>query len=451
MKDYARLAPGRATVCAVGVAVVAMAGRNAWPTPAEVAVLGATVVCLFGALRSGAARRRILFAGAWVVPVLASAIMIDPPQVWLDLKVFFDAAERMFDQRQSPYSVEGAFRFPFPTYVFIRALSGWGRVSFQTTAWLMFASQLAGLGLSFLLVRAIVRREPMAFSPDTSIGVIQGSLLLHPTTLFVLYYGQPVIAASTLLIGALWCWRCGRGRWRSHGSAILLNLSWMLTPQLLMAVAFFFVSWLRERWLDRRRTSEAAAIGGLLGPWGVALLVLSVPLAFPAHLTAYRDFVPMAVHAHTYVAEMSPNNYALSAIVAKTGLRLTGLPVALTLPFLTAVVAGLLLLWNLRSLRDARKDSLVAFLPWLLASILWTSYLWRFYFSLVLAGLLLLVAYRRTDPVIESRVHSVWLAAGIGLTMVLSSFAFTLGILVLYFYSHAVLARDTGLLGRAGA
>ncbi|MEK7384969.1 MAG: hypothetical protein AABZ83_00890, partial [candidate division NC10 bacterium] len=74
-------------------------------------------------------------------------------------------------------------------------------------------------------------------------------------------------------------------------------------------------------------------------------------------------------------------------------------------------------------------------------SLLWTSVLWRLYLSLVIPGLLLLVAYDNESPAVRSRAF--WLGTGIGLTFVFSSFAFTLNILILYFQSHQMLVEET--------
>jgi hypothetical protein len=187
-----------------------------------------------------------------------------------------------------------------------------------------------------------------------------------------------------------------------------------------------------------------------MGPWCVALIVVSLALDFRGHVAAYRDFLAVASSWHTVIALVSPNNYAIAAIVAKAGARYGGMPVLELLEVLTALGAGLVLIWNLVSLRSASRDTLLAFVPWLVASLLWTSLMWRFYLSLVIAGVLLLVSAGMTAAPAARRWRALWVASGIGLTMVLGSFAFTLGILLLYLFSHELLS-DQNAPGMDGA
>ena len=444
MEQFLRSLPRWATIVSICVAGVAMTMRGAWPTPSEMFILPATVACIYGALRATHANARILFAGLWTAVVVFAGISIDPPQqLWPDFRLWWDSAELLFEKHQSPYLLPGATAFPFPTYMVVYASRFGGLLPFESAAWLLVAMQLACVGLLYFFVRGVIVREGLAVGSGYADLLLQGLLLLHPTMLFVLYYGQSGIIAGTLLGGAVWCWRCGKGRLWWHGSAILMNLAWMVKPQLLMATAFFFLSWLHDTWFGKRSGNSAAAIGELLAPWCVGLLSISVPLAFPVYLMAYRDFISVAIHAHTYNAEVSPNNYALASILSKAGMRLLGIPVAQSLPLVATIGAVILVLWNFLSLQHAKGNTPLVFVPWLLASFLWASSAWRFYLTFLMAGLLLLVAYR--DERISSGFHlnSFWLASGIGLTMVLSSFAFTLGILILFFLSHELLAEET--------
>lgn len=442
MELWLRSMPRRAALVALGVGAIGMASRNAWPTLAETFILATSVVCIYGVLQLKLEPIRIALAGLWVAVVASVGDRMSVPQIWLDFKTFVDGANLLFDHHLSPYLAIGTTAFPFPTFLLVRALSLGGYLPFDTIACIFFLLQVLFLALSYLLVRRVIRQERLRSMSDVAIGVIQGGLILHPAVYFGLLYGQSGVIAGAALVGAIWCWRCGNDRCWWHGAAILLNLAWMIKPQLLMAAGFFLASWLRERKLIPRGGMSDAAIGRLFLPWSAALIALSLPIGFPASLMAYDDFFGVALRWHTYVAESLPNNYAPSAILAKAGMRIWGISVSQSLPILSTAGASLVLLWNWLSLARAEPNSLRTFVPWLLASLLWTSLVWPFYLSLVIGGLLLLVAYEKDPPGSPSPGRSLWLAIGIGLTMVFSSFTFTFGILILYFQSHELLAEE---------
>lgn len=431
------------SVVALCVACVSMVLREAWPTSTETLTLGMAIVCIYGTLSVASRNIRVIAAAAWLVTMAGFAAVMVPPQVWLDFKTFVDGAELLFAQHQSPYRNDGTTAFPFPTFMLVRAISLNGRLSFEVTAWLFFFLQASLLALSYVMLRGVIAQEKWRSPFDLPIMLVQVGLLLHPAVLLALYYGQSSILASTFLIAAVWGWRCRTGVQWQHVSAICLNLAWMVKPQLLMAVGYFLASWLRRRTWSHHSDRRDEAIGRLLAPWCIVLLGGSLVVGFPGHVIAYRDFIEVASRWHSYIAEISPNNYALPAIVAKAGLRFAELPVSETLPLLTLLVTMFVVTWNVLSLRRAFPDSLLAYLPWLLASLLWTSLVWRFYLSLVIASLLLLVACEMDSSASMLRWRTLWLAAAIGLTTVLSSFVFMLGVLLLYTLSQELLANPT--------
>lgn len=403
-------------------------------------MLGMTVACLYGVLRGVSPPVRMGSAVLWILAVVAVSGSMVPPQVGLDFKTFVDGAELLFGQHQSPYLNIGTTAFPFPTFSVVRAMSLNGRLSFESTMWSFFFLQASLLALSYVLVRKIVVQEGWQPRSDLPMALIQAGLLFHPAVMLALYYGQSSVLAGAFLVAAVWCWRCTSHAVWQHAAAVSLNLAWMTKPQLLMAAAYFVASWLLSFRRGRDPQCSAAAIGRLIGPWCVALIVMSLALDVHGHAAAYRDFFSVASSWFTVIALVSPNNYAMAAIVAKAVARYGGFPVLEMLEILTALGAGLVLVWNLVSLRSAPRGALLAFLPWLLGSLLWTSLMWRFYLSLIIAGVLLLVASEMKASPVVLRWRTVWVAGGIGLTMVLGSFAFTVGILLLYFFSHELLA-----------
>lgn len=443
MEQFLRSLPRWATIVSICVAGGGMAMRSAWPTRGEALVLAATVACICGMRWVHSARMRSMLAGLWVATIIYVANRLVPPGIGMDFQTFVDGASLLFEGHQSPYLARGTTAFPFPTFVLVRALTLGGALTLETTLWVFLTIQVILLALSYVLVRRVIAQERLPSGPDLTQALIQGGLILHPAILLVLYYGQSSILAAASLIVAIWCWRCGNTRAWLHGAAIFLNLAWMIKPQLLMAAGFFLVRWLRDAKGVPLQDNRDAAIGRLVVPWCAALIALSLVGVFPGHGVAYQNFFHRALSWHTVIAEISPNNYAISAIMAKAGKTVLGFSVDQTLPVLTFSGALLIVLWGCLSLQRAKPDSLLAFTPWLLASLLWTSLVWRFYLSLVLASLLLLVAYESMSAPSRFSLKTLWLATGIGLTYVLGSFAFTLGILILFFLSHELLVEET--------
>jgi hypothetical protein len=225
-----------------------------------------------------------------------------------------------------------------------------------------------------------------------------------------------------------------------HSSAICVNLAWMIKPQLLMATAFFLSCWLLK-WRNNT-LPRAARIGRLIIPWAIGLMVISLPMGFPGSVLAYRDFPKIAFIWHTRIVESSTNNFAPASIIAKAMARLWHLRVSETLPILAIGIAIFTLLWNILSLASDRVDTLRAFLPWLLASLLWTSLVWDMYLSLVLAGHLIIVGVLSEDRGPRINFPRLLFCVGVGLTTVVSSFAYTLGILLLYFCCQELRSQE---------
>jgi hypothetical protein len=214
----------------------------------------------------------------------------------------------------------------------------------------------------------------------------------------------------------------------------------MVKPQLLMAAAFFLVAACREARHRPEARSRAGRIGRLILPWGVGLVLLSLPLAAPASVLAYRDFLGVAHRWHTEIAETHWNNLALPAVIAEATGRLSRLPVTATLGPITAALGALVLAANLRTLRGRAPDALPLFLPWLLSSLLWTSLVWDWYLTLVLAAPLLMLA-RAAPADGRVRLARAPLLAGIACCTTASATFFPAGILLLYACSHDLARR----------
>jgi hypothetical protein len=171
-------------------------------------------------------------------------------------------------------------------------------------------------------------------------------------------------------------------------------------------------------------------------------MVISLPMGFPGSALAYRDFPKIAFTWHTRIAEAAMNNFAPSAIIANAMARLWNVQVSETLPILATGITIFVLLWNMLSLASDRVDTLRAFLPWLLGSLLWSSLVWDMYLSLVLAGHLIIVGLLSEDEGPAINFPRLLFCVGVGLTMVVSSFAYTLGILLLYFCCQELRSQE---------
>lgn len=433
--------PDWVTATAIPVALGAMAYRGAWPAPAEAVLFGATILCVLGALHSSSRAMRILSAAAWVLMLIVRGLPTPAPSIGVDFRTFYDGADLLYKRGESPYLARGTTAFPFPTFPLVWALSLAGRLSSDDTFLLFALLEFALLAIGYILMDRTARQEGPHQSGDPAQRILQAGLLFHPAVLSGIAVGNSAALAGAAIMWAVWFWRCGRNRASLHASAIFFNLGWMIKPQLLMALLFFAGTWGRERWHRVKTFSRAASIGRLLARWAGGLVCVSLLAPLPATLPAYRDFFRVALTWHTRIAESYSNNYALSAILAKALAREWNIPVLQSLPLLTVGIAIPLVVWNSTALATERTDSPGAFFPWLLTSLLWTSLVWEWYFSLVLAGPMLMIAMEPCPAGAAGGRLRLRLALALACTTVFSSFLFTLGLILLYCESQAMQLR----------
>ena len=229
--------------------------------------------------------------------------------------------------------------------------------------------------------------------------------------------------------------------WGLPTPARSIYLGWMIKPQLLIALLFFAGTWGWERLRCQNPSSRAASIGRLLAPWAGVLVCVSLFVSFPAALLSYRQFLGVALTWHTRIAESYPNSSALSAILAKAVAREWNIPVLQSLPLLMISIAIPLVVWNSMALATERTDSLRAFFPWLPTSLLWTSLVWEWYFSLVLVAPILMIAMGPCPGGAAGGRLKLRLALALVCTTAFSSFLFTLGLILPYCESHAMQLR----------
>jgi hypothetical protein len=208
----------------------------------------------------------------------------------------------------------------------------------------------------------------------------------------------------------------------------------MVKPQLLMLVAFFLAAAVLDLRRDASARSRAGAVGRLVVPWSAGILALFAVWEYPVSLQAYGEFLQVATRWHTEVAETHSNNLSLSAVVAGAVARLLDLPLTEVLPLVSAGMGLLVLAVNLASLRGGRRDTVTAILPWLFATLLWTSLVWDWYLTLILAAPLLLVGMA-TGPRAAGRTTPFALGAGIACCTTASRAVFPVGILLLYLHA----------------
>jgi glycosyltransferase involved in cell wall biosynthesis len=434
--------PGWATGAALVVGLAALAFRGAWPTPLETFTLVGTTFCLLGAWHIRRPAGRVVCAVLWIALLMALGVPTPARSIGFDFRTFYEGAEFLYRRGHSPYSAPGTTAFPFPTFALVWVLSLAGRLPLEWTFLAFVALQAVMLSAGAMLMGRVAAAETASRNSDLGRRLLQAGMVLHPAVLAGMAVGNSAALAGAAVLWAVWLWRCGKGTWSVHGSAILLSLGWMIKPQLIPAALFFLANWWLARTRGQHRHSRAARIGRLLVPWAGALLTVSLVISFPATLLAYREFPAVAVTWHTRIAETYPNNYALAAILAKALARIWAVPISQSLFLLTTGIAAPLLIWNIVSLTGGRPDSLRAFLPWLLISLLWTSLVWEWYFSLVLAGPILMMALTRSASDSSTASGGLRLAGGIACTMVFSSFIFTLGYVLLYCHSQAWRARE---------
>jgi hypothetical protein len=437
------------------VAAVAMALRNAWPPPDERVLFAASLVTVAGVLRLPGRSGRLACALAWIALLVWHGLPTSERSIGADFRTFYDGAHLLFARGASPYLAAGTTAFPFPTFALVWLLSLAGRLGPDTTVVAFVVVEVLLLAAAFLMARRAAAGPPVP--SDVARDLLLVGLLLHPTVLAGIGVGNSSVVAGVLMVAAVWAWQRDSSRWFPHSGAILVNLAWMVKPQLLMATAFFLAAWLLERYpratwnlsaasvaSSRPRVrSRAAAIGRVIVPWGASLIVVSTLTAPGAMSQAYVDFPWVAAHWHSAIAATYPNNYAPAAVLAKALARLLGVSVLPTLAPLWIGLALLLLTWNVTTLRQGRPDSPQAAYPWLLSSLLWSSLVWEWYLTLAVAALLGLVLTPAVQTDRWRSASALWLAAGIALTMVVSSFAFTVGVVVLYCHSQALRARES--------
>jgi hypothetical protein len=430
-----RALPVLASGVVLVVAAAGMAARHAWPNPTEISTLVASFACVWGALSLRSAKARIGCAVVWAGVMIERAARIvqdaEPSLTAIDFAMFYTSAG-LLSEGSSPYLLRETGAFPFPVLPLVRALSLGGTLS-VTDAFVMFLLVQGGLlGVGLILLFRSVTHSGALRDVRWEHRVLAIATVLHPAVMDAVVIGQTTLVAGSLLMFALWFWRCGDGRRSLHAAAITMSLVWMIKPQLMMAVAFFVVRWLLDR-SARQGPTRAGEIGRLIPRWSMALVAMTLPVWFPAFAIAYWDFFAVGWHFTTQIAEAARNNYAPAAILAKALARTGVVTTSEALPLLTLAIAGGVVAWNVASLVATRADSLRTCVPWLLGALLWSSLTWEFYLSFALSALVILM--------IESRGPAL-LALGLALTTVFSSFAFTVGVLLVYFHSHAVLAHE---------
>lgn len=429
---------GLSAVALVLVATASVVVQPPPPTRGEIVRVVASLVLVTTALRAGRPLARVLAAALWLLVLTAAGLSLRAAELGADFETFYAGADALFDEHRSPYVAHGATAFPFPTFPLVRLLSLGGRLDGEQSyvAFVGLQVVLLGLGLAVLLAlldRCRSRRDPASL-------VLQAGLVLQPPILAGLGWGNSGALAGTLIALALWLWRGHDGRPSLHAAAVSLNLAWMVKPQLLMAAAFFVVAAAVEWRAVPSTRSRAARIGRLLVPWAAALVALSLPLALPGSLRAYGDFLRVAEQWHTEIAETHSNNLAVAALLAKAASRLAAAPLADVLPATTATVAALVLVANLYGAARSR-DAIGAGLPWLVASLLWTSLVWDWYLTLVLAAPLIMVARHAERP--GSAWASLRLSAGVAGCTTASAYFFPLGVVLLFMHALA-LRREAG-------
>ena len=425
------------------VAAMALVYRRAWPTPREAVLAVISIACIVIVIRLASRVIRIGATLTWILALFVLHTPTPPRSVGYDFGTFYSGAILLFERQVSPYSFSGTTAFPFPSFPIVWLLSLTGRLPESQTFLNLLAVEILLLTLAWCLVRRIRLRKTLDPSMDTPLSLLEAAFLLHPAIIGGLLLGNTAALAGSLLALAVWCWRTLSGRSAEHAAAILLCLACMLKPQLLMVAAFFLLNWVLGVW---RRAHQplalTARIGALLVPWWFLLVLLSVPLAHQGFLRAYLEFPGVAARWHTVIAELYQNNYAPPAILAKAAARFWPISVSTLLPFLTLGLASLVVSWNVTATLRGAPDTILAFLPWVMSSLLWTSLVWEWYLSLVVVGLLLLPYWCLTSTGSASPATALLLGAGIGLTMVFSSFLFMLGVLLLYFLGHHLRAVE---------
>lgn len=435
--------PGIALFAALLVGGLGLLDPSNWPTRSEVIRVAASLGLLAAALHLPARPARGAAAAAWLALLAAVGMPVRPDQLGADFQTFYRGAQALFAAGLSPYTAQGATAFPFPTFPVIHMLSLGGRLRLDDAYLLFVAVSVALLGLAFALLLTLGKRLAGGAAGEPARLLLQAGLVLQPPILAGLGWGNSGALAGACLTGGLWCWLSGRSRAACHAAAGLLALGVMVKPQLLPAAGFFLVAACREAARRPDARSRAARIGRLVLPWGAGLVLLSLPLAAPASVLAYRDFLEVAQRWHTEIAETHTNNLALSALLAEAAARVWGLRVADTLAPITAALAALVLAANLGAPRGRVPDALPPFLPWLLSCLLWTSLVWDWYLTLVLAAPLLLLAL--TPPAGRAgRWATAPLVAGIACCTTASAAFFPAGILLLYAYSQSVAWRMAG-------
>jgi len=437
--------PGICLTIAVAIGLLALLDSGNWPIRGEVIRVAASLVLVGGALCLRRRGARPLLAGAWLGLLAGAGMPVPPAQVGADFETFYRGAQALFGAGSSPYTAAGATAFPFPTFPLVHVLSLAGRLSI-TQAHLVFAAVSVGLlGLAFWLLLRLLERPAAGSRAEPARLLLQAGLMVQPPVLAGLAWGNSGPLAGAAVAAGLWWWLHDGTRASCHAAAAA-----MVKPQLLMAALFFLACAARESLRPPERRSRAAAIGRLILPWGAALLLASLPVLAPASLAAYQDFFEVARRWHAEVAATHANNLALATLLAELAGRAWGIPVATGAPRIAALLGLLVLAANLRSLRRREADALPAFLPWLLSSLLWTSLVWDWYLTLVLAAPLAMVGLPPSAAPPRPR-EAVTLVAGIACCTTASVTFFPAGLLLLYAHSHRLSRRAKAPAGTEGA
>lgn len=410
------------------MAAFATVWLGSWPRPFDLALAALVFLATLTVDRPLARGIAIALALALLALLLTSTRWLPRGE---DYTTFYRGAELLLRAGATPYGSAGTVAAPFPTFHLVWLLSGALAVPMETALRLFWTETVIVLATAWALGIVAARR---AGGISAGHAVLLVAVAFHPAVALGLMLGQTSAWTMAVAVGAFALWRGGarRAHWLIAG--LLLGLGVLLKPSfVLVPLAFALVAVvdLLARHLRPVSRSPELVVGlGALAALPI-WLALSWLVSPPAIIEAWQQWPGLAQGWALEVTHNFRGDYAPAAVVAKRLVKHLPLDYGTTLGVLSQTLLAVVVLLNALVLFGGGVRRADWWLPWVFGTLVVSPLTWAHYLVWALPACAWLLTAERGAPCARRFLGRL----GFALTFILSSFLFTVGLLLLYLVS----------------